>query len=112
LQRQGYRVLTASDPVQAVQLSKLHPGAIDLLLTDVIMPHGSGRWLADELMPECPEMKVVYLSGYTNSVVLDHGVPEGAVFLQKPVLPETLSRTVRAVLEGRSNPKSRHASRA
>jgi PAS domain S-box-containing protein len=101
LKRQGYRVLVARSPLEAVRVIEGHPGTIDLLLTDVIMPHKSGRQLADELTPKFPAMKVVYMSGYTNNVVLDHGVPEGVAFLQKPVLPETLSRKVRAALDAK-----------
>jgi CheY-like chemotaxis protein len=102
LLRQGYHVLIAGDAEEAIQVSGEHRGAIDVLLTDVIMPRSSGRQLADQLMPKFPDMKVIYMSGYTSNVVLDHGVPEGITFLQKPVLPEALSRKIRAALDQRS----------
>jgi PAS domain S-box-containing protein len=112
LQRQGYRVLTARHPAEAVLLAEQHPAAIDLLLTDVIMPQATGRQLADQLLPRWPNMKVIYISGYTSTVVLDHGVPEGVAFLQKPVLPEILTQKVRAVLDAAFTKESHHGARA
>jgi two-component system, cell cycle sensor histidine kinase and response regulator CckA len=99
LRRSGYRVLAARHPGEAVLLAEQHAGEIDLLLTDVIMPHASGRQLADQLLAKYPSMRVVYMSGYTDNVALDHGVSSGFAFLQKPVAPHTLSRKVRAVLD-------------
>jgi CheY-like chemotaxis protein len=99
LRRNGYRVLTARHAGEAIVLSEEHAGRIDLLLTDVIMPKTSGRELADQLLAKYPSMKVVYMSGYTDTVALDHGVAKGFAFLQKPVAPQTLNRKVRAVLD-------------
>jgi PAS domain S-box-containing protein len=103
LRRHGYRVIAARHPGEAVVLCHQHGGPIDLLLTDVIMPHASGRQLADQLLAERPAMKVIYISGYTDNVVLDHGVPSEVAFLQKPVMPEALCRKVRAVLDTAAN---------
>jgi two-component system cell cycle sensor histidine kinase/response regulator CckA len=97
----GYAVLVASSPGEAVQVSKMHGGAIDLLLTDVVMPQMNGRRLADLLRSERPEMKVVYMSGYTDDAVVQQGVLEAGVhFLHKPFSPAALGVKVREVLDG------------
>jgi nitrogen-specific signal transduction histidine kinase/CheY-like chemotaxis protein len=103
LQRQGYRVLAAQHPTEAIRLSAQFDGKIDLLLTDVIMPEMSGRLLADQLLASRPDAKVLFMSGYTNNVVLDRGA-EGThmAFLQKPVTPSELHDKVRAVLDAQS----------
>ena len=81
---------------------KAHPGAIDLLLTDVVMPTMSGRELADILQALQPEMKVLYMSGYTADTVVRHGVSEASMpFIQKPMSPPALARKVREVLDGK-----------
>ena len=103
LHRRGYRVLCARDAREAILVAEEHSGEIDLLLTDVIMPHASGRELADQLLAKHPSMRVIYMSGYTDTVVLDHGVGSSVAFLQKPVTPQTLNRKVRAVLDSPRN---------
>jgi two-component system cell cycle sensor histidine kinase/response regulator CckA len=100
LVRSGYRVLEAADGEGALAVAERHPDRIHLLLTDVIMPRMSGRQLADALLALRPEMKVLYVSGYTNDVVLDRGVESGSVsFLQKPVAPAALTKEVRSLLD-------------
>jgi PAS domain S-box-containing protein len=97
---QGYRVLTAKDGVDALEVARHCEGPIHLLLTDVVMPRMGGRTLADQLRSSRPEMKVLYTSGYTDDAIVRHGVlAEGAHFLPKPFELETLARKVRAVLE-------------
>jgi PAS domain S-box-containing protein len=96
----GYCVLDAADGQAALNLSRDHEGPIDLLLTDVIMPGMNGRDLADLLKPERPDMRVLYMSGYTGDVIANHGVLAGsAAFLPKPFTLEDLLRKVRQVLD-------------
>jgi len=100
LRRHGYRMLTAADGRTALELAETHPGPIDLLITDVIMPELSGRQVADRLMERLPKLKVLYVSGYTDDAIVRHGILEpGIAFLQKPFSPESLARKVREVLD-------------
>ncbi len=102
LTQHGYKVLKAADALEAVHVAHQHEGPIDLLLTDVMMPQMSGRELAKQLLPERPEMRVVYLSGYTENTVLQRGVLEpGVDFLAKPFSQEALARKLREVLDRR-----------
>ncbi len=104
LQRQGYRVLEASDGEDALHLAARHQGTIDLVLTDVVMPRAGGRELAERLLAVRPDTRVLYMSGYTDDSVVRHGILEGGVaYLQKPFSPEGLARKVREVLDA---PKS------
>jgi PAS domain S-box-containing protein len=99
LKRYGYSVLSAPSAEEAVRVSRTHAGAIDLLLTDVVMPGQSGPSLATLLTTERPEMRVLHMSGYTDDAVVRHGALSGtAAFLQKPFTPEGLSRKVEEVL--------------
>jgi PAS domain S-box-containing protein len=103
LEQHGYSVLEAESGQQALDLEAGHEGPIDLLLTDVVMPEMSGRAVAEALTLARPEMKVLYLSGYTDHVVVDRGVlAAGARFLQKPFSPEALTRKIREVLDDQS----------
>jgi two-component system cell cycle sensor histidine kinase/response regulator CckA len=98
----GYRVLEAVDGQAALEVSQEHPGEIDLLLTDVIMPHLSGPEVAAQLVSRYPGLKVLYCSGYTDDAVVQHGVHDKEVaFLQKPFSPGELALRVREVLDGR-----------
>ncbi|GMV83591.1 MAG: hypothetical protein AMXMBFR7_47750 [Planctomycetota bacterium] len=97
----GYRVLEAGDGVEAISTAESHGGAIQLLVTDVVMPNMGGRQLAQKLAITHPETRVLYVSGYANDAVLRHGVEAANLaFLQKPFLPEDLARKVREVLDG------------
>ncbi|HEX4512497.1 MAG TPA: ATP-binding protein, partial [Polyangiaceae bacterium] len=98
LRRAGYRTLGARHPGEAIVHCEQHPGAIDLLLTDVRMPQMNGKQLAERLVAMRPSMKILYTSGYTDNVVLSGDAREVA-FVQKPTTPETLLRKVRDVLE-------------
>jgi len=93
----GYRVLEAETPDEAIQNARSHAGPIHLLLTDVVMPGINGRELADQLTSLRPELKVIYMSGYTGFT--HRGIVDSeAVLLQKPIARETLLRKIRGVL--------------
>jgi PAS domain S-box-containing protein len=100
LRRQGYRVVEASGGAAAIRLVEQHAGPIDLLITDVVMPEVNGRQLVEHLLPGRPDLRVLYVSGYTNDAVVRHGVFESNVdFLQKPFTIEALTGKVRQVLD-------------
>ncbi len=96
LERAGYRVLEAEGPEQALQIAEGYDRAIHLLLTDVIMPGGSGPELADQLLKLRPEVKVIYMSGYTREAISGPGLLDpGTELLRKPFEPAELMRRVR-----------------
>jgi len=100
LKENGYQVLTAADGAEAEQIAAQTTGPIHMLLTDVVMPGINGRVLAERLAPRNPEMKVLYMSGYTDSFIAGHGVlEEGIHLLHKPFTEEALMRKVRGVLD-------------
>ena len=95
----GYTVLEARHGGEALLTCERHQGPIHLMVTDVVMPQMSGRELADRLTPLRPEMKIIYMSGYTEDALVQHGVADLSVaFLQKPFKPIELARRVHAVL--------------
>jgi CheY-like chemotaxis protein len=97
----GYRVLTAANGAEAVAVCQRHPGRIDLMLSDVIMPGMSGPDAAARLRTLRPEMKVLYVSGYADNAIARHGRFEpGVSLLLKPFDPAELARAVRRRLDG------------
>ncbi|MSM40018.1 MAG: PAS domain S-box protein [Geobacter sp.] len=100
LERQGYNVLAASTPSEAIELAHKHADEIRLLLTDVVMPEMNGRDLARNLLQVCPKIKSLYMSGYTANVVAHHGVlDEDVHFISKPFSLPDLAVKVREVLD-------------
>jgi len=100
LQREGYKILDAPGPLEAKRISEQFKPQIQLMITDVVMPKISGRELAEMLTRRRPDMKVLYMSGYTDNAVLNSGILQKEVaFLQKPFTPGALTEKVRDVLE-------------
>jgi signal transduction histidine kinase/CheY-like chemotaxis protein len=99
LVRCGYTVLAADGAEAARDLCREHPGEIELLLTDVIMPKTNGRQLSEEIRRRYPEIKVLFMSGYTDEIITNLGVDPAAAFIEKPFTPKHLASRVREILE-------------
>jgi CheY-like chemotaxis protein len=107
----GYTVLFAQDGSEAVRLAEQHTGLIHLLLTDVVMPGMSGHELAQRLAILRPDIRSLYVSGYTGDAILKQGVlEEGVSFLAKPFTRDALAQKVREVLEARRGTRPRDVS--
>jgi two-component system, cell cycle sensor histidine kinase and response regulator CckA len=102
----GYRVLEAPNGVEAYKLFEKECDAIDILITDIVMPEMGGRELSEKVLKRCPHIKVLFTSGYTDDAIVRHGIiDERKNFLQKPFTFDGLARKVRAVLaEGKARP--------
>jgi CheY-like chemotaxis protein len=101
LQQIGYRVFTAGGAQEAIDLCLSSEVPIQMLITDVVMPKMGGRELAERLRDFAPDLKVLFVSGYTGSAIMHDGVLDaGTHFLQKPFTVEQLAGKVREVLEG------------
>ena len=100
LENLGYKVLAAQTPLHAIRLVEEHPGDLHLLITDVVMPKMNGRELAKQLGAIRPNLKCLYMSGYTADVIAHRGLlDEGVNFIQKPFVSDDLSAIVRQVLD-------------
>ncbi len=100
LQKMGYRVLTAENGQEALAVLQAHESRVHLLLTDVIMPNMNGRKVFEQAACIFPEIKVLYMSGYTDDVIAHHGVINPDVdFIQKPFTAKALAAKVREVLD-------------
>lgn len=107
LEAGGFHVQSAGSGEEALEVAARYGGVFDLLLTDVVMPGMNGRVLAEQLLPRQPGMRVLYMSGYTDSFIAGHGVLEpGTHLLHKPFTDEVLIRKVREVLDGGKKPGS------
>jgi two-component system cell cycle sensor histidine kinase/response regulator CckA len=100
LELDGYHVLTASTPFEALSICKEYQERIHLLLTDVVMPQMSGNILARQILPLRPDIVVLYMSGYTENTIVHHGsLDEGINFIEKPFTPDLLSHKIRTLLD-------------
>jgi len=108
LEEHGYRVIEAAGPNEAIEIAHSHPEPIHLLVTDVVMPGMNGRALAESLVAARPELRVLYMSGYTDDVIAHSGVLEsGTLLLEKPFTMLALLGRVRAALgEGATRKKA------
>jgi CheY-like chemotaxis protein len=104
LEASGYLVYEACNGREGLALCEAHEGPIDLLVSDVVMPELSGRELAEAARKLRPDLKVMFMSGHTQDVVLKEGVQKGTAFLQKPFTPVGLAQKVRETLD--SNARS------
>jgi len=101
LEEYGYRVLTAANGREGLQMCHDFAERIDLIITDVVMPQMSGRELAEKAREFRPDARVLFMSGFTDDAVVRHGiVADDVCFIQKPFSPETLARKAREVLDG------------
>jgi CheY-like chemotaxis protein len=101
LAARGYTVVEARNGREGLKLCESHKGGIDLLVTDVVMPELGGRELAEMAIKMRPGLKVLYMSGHTQDVILKEGVQQGAAFLHKPFTPMKLAQKVRDTLDGK-----------
>jgi DNA-binding NtrC family response regulator len=104
LERAGYTVLTASNPIDAIQLAADHELPIRLLVTDFGLHAVTGRQVAEILVRDRPGLRVLYASGHSIAKVLPHGLPPGTGFLQKPFSMSALLQHVRELLEQGGQP--------
>lgn len=100
LRKHGYNVLLASNGAEALKIAVRHPGSVDLVASDVVMPGMSGRELIEQLVAARGDIKVLFMSGYTNDEVVRRGVLDGGTaFLQKPFTPQEFVKGIRGVLD-------------
>ena len=104
LESQGHRVLTAEDPAAALKLAAAHGDGLQLLLSDMVMPGGTGADLADQLRERYPALKVVLMSGYTDDALASRDADKinADAFLEKPFATQDLLRLIRELLSSRS----------
>jgi hypothetical protein len=103
LTESGYRVMVAADGAEAIEMSRQFTGHIDLLLTDVVMPHMQGNELAPRLLQARPDLRVLYMSGFAQpALAADGTLPPELALLDKPFNEPTLLARVRQVLEARN----------
>src|SRR5581483_10957717 len=111
-QLRGYTVIAADKGGEALIRCLEHEGTIDLILTDVVMPEMSGPELSRRLLQLRPEMKVIFMSGYTDDTTIQYGLlNQGIEFLRKPFAMDDLARRVREVLDSVSSCKEQNTDR-
>ncbi len=100
LREHGYHVIEAGDGAECLERLQAYPGPAHLLLADVVMPGMNGRELHQRLLDQRPALKVLFMSGYTDNVIVHQGILDAGIdFLQKPFTVESLTRRVREALE-------------
>src|SRR5262249_11693864 len=99
LTESGYRVLSASRAQEALDLAESHDGPISVLVTDVVMPQMSGPELVERIAPIRPDLKILFLSGYSGEMLRNRALPEGSAFLEKPFDEASLLESIRTLLE-------------
>jgi DNA-binding NtrC family response regulator len=99
LEERGYNVLVARNASEALEIAVARP--IDLLLTDIVMPHTSGPQLVTKYLAAHPATTVIYMSGYADDALAQYELDPSTVFMRKPFTPAVLARTVRAALDAR-----------
>ncbi len=108
LEKHGFQVLCAATGAEALSTAHRHPGTIDLLLTDVMMPEMNGCVLAERLLAQRPSLRVLFISGYAEDVIAEQiALVGGSAFLGKPFKPKTLVTKVREVLDAPRTSSSR-----
>jgi DNA-binding response OmpR family regulator len=96
----GYTVLEARNGEEGIRISDMHPGPIQMLVTDVVMPQMSGREMARRIEQFRGDLSVLFMSGYTESAIVEHGLLEDTRnFIQKPFTPEVLARRIREIMK-------------
>jgi CheY-like chemotaxis protein len=103
LKGRGYVVLEAGDGREGLSVCEAHHGKIDLMLSDVVMPELGGRELAERVVAMRPGIKVLFMSGHTQDVILKEGIQAGTPFLQKPFAPAALAHKVREALDSKAS---------
>ena len=100
LKRRGYRVLSAASIKQCRQVLDKNSGSLDMVVTDVVMPEMNGKELVDYIKTGYPQIKVLFMSGYTDDIIVNHGVLDNGVhFIQKPFTVKELADQVRKILD-------------
>lgn len=105
LESKGYKTLQAEHGGDALLLCERHKGGIELMITDIVMPRMSGLELAERLKPIRPDMEVLFVSGYSDEIIADHGIADGGIhFVQKPFASRVLLKKIREILDARPSP--------
>lgn len=104
LESLGYKVITAASPQEAIRLVDSAPSTVDLIITDVVMPEMSGNEMAEVLLQRRPDLRIIYMSGYTADIIARHGIlPDGVHVIPKPYTQQELAQHVRQALDTKEN---------